>query len=118
MPVYPQRLRLLRRLHLPRCKINGGRISIRPQSANDSNSLVRQEALVPELLAAVDVANVHLDKRDCYAGQGVADGDTRVREPARVDDDEVTFPSCLVNAIDDEAFVVGLERRRRKPEFL
>ena len=69
--------------------------------------------MVPERLARVHVAQVHLDERDLHRQQRVAQRDARVREAGRVEDDERDVAGRrLVDALDQLGFGVALERRQ------
>lgn len=62
-----------------------------------------------ELLAAVDIADVKLDERDIHTQKGITDGNRCVREAAWVNDDAVDMAASGLYAVDNGAFVVGLE---------
>jgi hypothetical protein len=68
------------------------------------------ERALPELLARVDVREVHLDHRQLARDQRVAQRHTRVCQPAGVDDDRAVRAARRLDAVDQLALVVGLER--------
>ncbi len=69
----------------------------------------RDEGLVAELLARMDVADVDFDNRDLRDDQGVAQGHGSVGPPAGIDHDGVRRPACPVDAFEHRAFVIRLE---------
>ena len=58
----------------------------------------------------MDIANMHLDKRNAYPRQRVSDADAGMGERSSIDNDVLTVPSCFLNAVDNGSLVVGLER--------
>jgi len=71
---------------------------------------VRQIRMVPERLALADVADVHLDDRERAPGDGIAQDDRGVGEPAGIDDGTIRV-GVLLQEVDERALVVGLEVR-------
>lgn len=58
---------------------------------------------------------MHFDKRYGHCGQGIAHGNTRMRKGPCVNDDEIDAFACRsVDAVDQRAFVVALERGESK----
>ncbi len=75
--------------------------------------------MVAEAFPFVDVRNMNLDKRNGYPGQRIAQGDTGMGEPARVDHDGIdAFAARGVDAINQFAFMVALEMGERGTRFL
>lgn len=66
-------------------------------------------AHLTEVLARLDGADVDLDGRDGDGLEGVEDRHARMRVSCRVDDDAVDLAVCLLDLVDDAAFVVRLE---------
>jgi hypothetical protein len=67
--------------------------------------------VVPERLAGVDVAQVHLDERNAYGEQRVAQRDARVGEPGRIEQNECDMArGRQVDATDQLGFGIALER--------
>lgn len=64
---------------------------------------------MPEILSRVNITNVHLKERNRHSREGIAQRHARVREPAGVDDDELGGLARFVDAVDNGAFMVGLE---------
>lgn len=66
--------------------------------------------MLADFLAAINVADVHLDGGDLRTGEGVAQGEAGMGEGAGVDNDAMQFAVGIdgVDFVDDEAFVVGL----------
>src|SRR5439155_15576905 len=67
-----------------------------------------QVALLPELLARGDLADVYLDDRERGVRHGVAQHDRGVREPARIDD-RTSRVAVLLQEVDQCALMVRLE---------
>ena len=66
---------------------------------------------MPKLFATMDVGQVNLDKGDRDRGEGIAQCDTGVCQGARVDDQEMgSIGAGSVNAVDQRAFVIALEK--------
>ncbi len=58
----------------------------------------------------MNIRQVHLDEWDTYPGKGVADGHAGMGIRGRVEDYEIyLLSSCLLDSIDQPAFMVALE---------
>ena len=69
-----------------------------------------------ERLACEDVRQVDFDERNGYARQRIAQGDAGVRVRTGVDQDVVdTVAASLLDAVDQFAFMVALERGNAQP---
>ncbi len=101
--------RSLLRIQLLSNKVDSSSVAKNTQSTDNSYSLVAQIAVVPPRFPSMNIANMHFDERNLNTKQSISNGNRCVREPSRVDDDEVAVPSSFLNAVDDVAFVVGLE---------
>ena len=67
-----------------------------------------------ERFAAVDIGNMHFDKRYGHTGQRIADGDTGVRISTRIDDDCIyAFIAGGMDAVYQPAFAVTLKTLHR-----
>lgn len=65
---------------------------------------------MPPALPRMHITHMQLDKWNPHAQQRIPDRDRRMREGARVDDDAVDLVAGRgVDAVDEGAFVVGLE---------
>src|SRR5207249_7204411 len=73
-----------------------------------------QIALLPELLARGNLADVYLDHRERGVRHGVAQHDRGVREPARIDD-RTSRVAVLLEEVDQCALVVRLEGHEIAP---
>ena len=62
----------------------------------------------------MDVADVHFDDRHCGRDDGVENCQRGMGEGAGIDDDAGRLSACLLQPVDDVAFVVGLPERDRK----
>lgn len=87
-------------------ELDGRTISESAQSTDHGNSLVAQEAFVAELFASMNIADVNFNEWNSDSTQSVAQSDTGMRQTSGVDDNIIAFPSCLMDAIDDVAFMV------------
>src|SRR4029079_13981926 len=73
---------------------------------------------VAKFLARVDIAEVHLDRRDSYGTDRIADGDRGVRIAAGVDNYPVRLAVSCLNPLADFAFPVGLPAFDRELQAL
>ena len=69
--------------------LQGELVALGAEPADDPAREVREIAVVTERFARVHVRQVDLDERDGHRRQGIAQGDARVREGGRVDQDEI-----------------------------
>ena len=74
---------------MPHQRLQGQFVAQGAQAADHAQAGRRGQALVAEVLAAVDVREVDLDTRQAGGGDGVADRDARVRVGRRIDDQSV-----------------------------
>lgn len=75
-------------------------------------------AVMAPRLAGVHIGHMALDKGDADTEQGVPDRDRSMRVAARIDDDCVDlFLTRLLDAVDDAAFVIGLEGQNLEAEL-
>ncbi len=66
---------------------------------------------MPKLFATMDVGQVNLDKRDRDRGERIAQCDAGVCQGACIDDQETgSIGAGSVNAVDQRAFVIALEK--------
>lgn len=105
---------LQRRLLLPPLKIqhhmlHSNSIPKNPQPNNNPRRLITEETMMPPLLARMHIAYMQFHKRDPHPEQRIPDRHGGMREAARVDDDAVDVAASCVDAVDQGAFVVGLE---------
>ena len=61
-------------------------VAVEAEASDDALADGRQERLVAERFAGVDVANVDLDDGDLDGGNGIGDGNRRVGVTARIED--------------------------------
>lgn len=87
-----------------------------PQPNNHARRLVAKITMMPPRLARMHIAHMQLDERDLDAQQRIADRHRGVRERPRVDHNAVDGSARRVDAVDDGAFVVGLEGVQRGAE--
>lgn len=62
-----------------------------------------------ELFSGMNVADVDFQKWDCNSCESIAQSYTRMSKTTRVDDDELSLSTGVVDSVDDCSFVVGLE---------
>src|SRR5262249_20734140 len=87
-----------------------------PQSADRPDSEVGKVRVPPERLPRIDVRQVHLDERDLYRGEGIAQRDARVRQSARIHDDPRNSPLlAALDALDQRPFLIALEHFQSSP---
>ena len=96
-------------IQLLRDKVDSSRVAEDAQPTDNTDSLVTQEAAVPELFSGVDIADVDFQEGDCNSGKSIAKSHARVCKTSRIDDDELGFSAGLVYPVDDGPFVVRLE---------
>lgn len=89
----------------------GGFITIRPQTNNDTASDVREIGAVTERLTTVNIGQMNFNKRNTdtgkcipyrYAGMGIG---------TSIDQDEIdALGTGLMNSINEPAFVIALKK--------
>ena len=89
-----------------------GEVALDAEAADLAHRHRREYRRVAELLALVDVREVHLDDWHVDRRDGVADGDAVMREGRCVEDDEVELVVGLLDGVDEVALVVRLVERR------
>ena len=73
--------------------------------------------MLAKLLTCVDIRQMHFDEGDRHAEEGIAQGDTRVRECAGVDNNETNIlGSSRMDRIDELVLSVALERCERQTD--
>ena len=89
------------------------RVALGAKAGDDTGRHGRDVGVVPERLAFVDVGDMHLDDREFAGVQRVENGDRRVREGGRIEDDEGDMRGGrLVDARDQLRLGVALEGRQ------
>src|SRR3982074_1330143 len=84
-------------------------VTIDAEAAQGCESGAGGEGMMTEILAGVDIADVHFDGGNFHRHQGVMQGDRGVRIAAGIDDDSGRlFGTRLVDEIDQFAFAIGL----------
>src|SRR5207302_9315440 len=92
-------------------KLHGEYVPVEAEACDHSPRGTRGDAAGAELLAGVDVGDVHLHHRHRERLETIVEGKRVVRERARVDDDPGRGRRLLLQEVDDLAFVVALEQR-------
>ena len=88
-------------------------VTDRAQPGDGSGGDVRKVRVMTEGFPRVHVAQVHFDERDPDRQQGIAQGDARMRERCRIEDDECHVRSRrLVDTGDQLGLGVALKRRQ------
>lgn len=60
----------------------------------------------------MDIGNMDLDKWNIHTSQCISQRNARMCEGTSIDDNRVDFvDSCLMNTVNEQAFVVGLKAR-------
>jgi len=87
-------------------------ISLPAKAANHAFSLVGEIRVMPERFAAMYVRQMNLDERDADPRQCVPNGHAGVRVRGGIDQYEIgLFSPGGLDAIDESAFMIALERR-------
>lgn len=89
--------------------LNSNLIPINPQPNNNPSRLITKVRVMAPRLPGMHIAHMQLDKRDTNTEEGIADSNGGMRVSTRVDDDAVDVAAGSLDAVDDCAFVVGLE---------
>jgi len=80
------------------------------QAADNTDRDVGEIGFPAEILAGVDIGEMHLDEGDLHRQQGIAQGDTGVGKAGRVEDDEIdVFERRRMDMINQFMLAVGLE---------
>lgn len=96
----------------PRPPFQCSNVAIHSQTGDNRLGLVTQIAVMAKRFPCMHVADVQLDEWYIHAQQCVSDGHRGVRIGSRIDDDAMhTARTGFMDAVDDGAFVVGLEVR-------
>src|SRR5919112_1923936 len=74
--------------------------------------------MVPEGLTLMHIRDVHLDDRELAGVQGVENGNRRVREGSRIDNDPNRLLTGLMDPIDDLILGIALMKLDLQTEFL
>lgn len=94
-------------------------VADRTQAADHTYGDIREIGMLAEILAGVDVGEVHLDEGYPHRQQGIAQGNAGVRERRRVEDDEIdVFVGSGVDVVDEFGFGVGLEGEQPYAQLL
>src|SRR5215218_9675566 len=91
-----------------RRRVQSDEIAQWAEAGDRAASDLGDHALPPEVLAGIDVRQVHLDHRGLQRGDGVADRDRRVGVASAVDDHGRCPGNRLVKPVDQFPLVVGL----------
>src|ERR1700738_3196325 len=84
-------------------------VTVDAEAAKRRESGARGEGMMTEILAGVNIADMHLDGRNFHRHQRVMQRDRGVRIAAGIDDDPGRLPGMrLVDEIDQLAFAIGL----------
>lgn len=88
--------------------MEGEAVAVEAEAGDDALADGRQEGLVTERLAGVDVADVDFDHGGGDGGDGIGDGDRRVGVAAGVEDDAAVVKAHGLQAVHDFALDVAL----------
>ena len=84
----------------------GEQIAVLSEAADDPRADGRDHRMMPELLALVDVGDVHLDKRLVHRGDSVAQSDGVVGVSARIEHTAVVAERYRLNSVDEVTLMV------------
>lgn len=101
--------RLLQLLKIQRHMLNSNLIPIHPKAHNNPSGLITKVRMMSPRLPSVHIAHMQLNERDPHAEQRIANRNGGMRIRAGVDHDAVDIAAGGLDAVDDCAFVVGLE---------
>src|SRR5258708_17919536 len=91
-------------------ELQRGVVAAATETADHAHSQVRKVRAVAKSLSGMDVGQMHLDKRYGDPGEGVSQGDARMRVTRRVDDDVIdSFRLPLLHPVYQLAFQMALE---------
>ena len=94
-------------------------IPICPETEQATARDVTEITVVPKLFPGKRIAQVNFDKRNLNGQKGVTQCNTRVRESARVQDDEVDAVNLrLLDPVDELMFGVALKTRKLVSELI
>lgn len=100
---------LLQLLKVYRNMLNSNLIPINTQSNNNARRLIAEIRVMAPRLSSMNIAHMQLNKRNTHTKQGIANSHRGMRISARVDNDAIDVAAGGLDAVDDCAFVVGLE---------
>jgi len=98
--------------------LQGQAVAGGPEAADHPQGLVGQIGVVAKGLAGVDVAQVHLHKRDRHGQQGITQGDGGVGVGAGIDQQAFALAPGRLDAIHQDPLVVALEALQLGPQGL
>ena len=87
-----------------------GGVTVCAEAEHHSEADRAQDAVLAERFAGVDIAQVGLDDRQCTRDDGVSQCDRIMGERPRVEDHPVGPAPGVVECVDQDTLVVGLDR--------
>lgn len=88
--------------------VEGEAVAVEAEACYDALAHGRQEGLVAEWFAAVDIADVNLHHRGSDGGHGVGDGHRRVGVAAGIQDDAAVVKANGLQPVHDFPFDIAL----------
>lgn len=100
---------LLQLFKIHRNMLHSNLIPINPQTDNNPRGLITKIRVMAPRLPRMHIGHMQLDKGNAHTQQRIANRHRGMCVRARVDDDTVDTAAGGLDAVDDGAFVVGLE---------
>ena len=97
--------------------VQSKKIAVAAEAGNDPPGGAGNIGIVAELLALINIGQVHLDHRDAAGLQGIEDGYRRMGVAAGIENDGVEVPAALLNPVDQITFAVALAAVDGQAEF-